>query len=350
VEIKNDTGVIYDAHYCTYIYFNKERYRKHLNLFAKYGEDVFEYYNEFISRYSVNPYEDLYLFYFYDSKNPTLMTEYLEKNFPRLDYTVQAVLKLLRDKENFKRFAYHYYLAPYEKELNIGAIIKGDLEHTSKAAVFLSSAHPEHPMQVHKFIYQFNDLIDKLIIYEEDIIQKMRSFHKKKKSVIEDIVTEFINSEEVKTIYRAHYGQSLNLSKQDYAVSFLNRYIIRCSDMIDNNVTSIVGDKFYVSPITYASYKHVTKESVAEIFANPVRNTIIKALMKGEKSVAKLARMTTYSEPHVREHVNELKAELALTVSRKDGNESYYVINVAYFKVANIILSDACNDIVDSQL
>jgi len=350
MQINNLAGIVHDSISYITTYFNLEKVHTFIKPFAKNEDDILEHYYAFRKIYKIDPPENLYLFSFFDGKNPALIIAYLDKNFPNLDYTPQSVLKLFEDKDKFRKFAYHYFLEPFKNEVNIEAIIKGDIRNTALAAALLAAEHNNYPMLAHKLFYYFDILVDELIDYLKLIFHKVTLYHNNNKNILKTTIDDFINSDHANVISKSFYpGKSMNFSIQTYAVSLFRRFGIKGSPLKNGRVTLIIGDICTSSSPIYTDYKYITEESASFIFTTPIMRDIIDILKKGEKTITQLSTMIPYSRSNITKFILMLKEELAIKVSRKDGKDVYYTINFPYFKAAKIVLSRACDDILRSE-
>jgi len=347
MQINNLAGIVYDSIYYTAIHFNTEVFRSVFKIFAKNEDDIFEHYYEFKKRHAVEPPENMYIFFFTNGETPTLITAYLDENFRDLNYSPQSVLALFQDKDKFRKFAYQYLLKPFENNVNVEQVIKGDNQNTSTASALLTSIHTKYPMQISRFFHDFDELMNEFTSYFRLIMHKADIYRSNKnKDIYETAVNDFLNSNHVNEYYKFLYvNKTLNLDSQKFAISFFARFGIKAPPKMNDESTLIIGDKCSNTSTIYANYKHITKKSASSIFTLDINNDIINALRKGEKNITQLCFMINYSRSHIAKHLGVLKDELAIIVSRKDGNESYYIINDAYFKAAEIVLDKACSDI-----
>jgi len=251
-------------------------------------------------------------------------------------------VQLLKDKDRLKSFVYYYYLKPLENDVNIQHVLRGDGEETAMAVALLTSIHSDYPKQICKLFYNFDELVDELILYMENILHKMTLFHGKRKSLIENTINDFLKSENLRYFAKGLYSdEKFDFSKQTFAISLFNRTIIYGSPKLNNKVVFLLGDKFKNVPVSLKNYNHITVDSVAFIFYNETAREIINIIMKGEKTITQLSLILHYSRPTIDKFVGLLYDELAIKISRKIGNEVYYKINNSYFIAAKMVMNKA---------
>ena len=348
MEINRTAGIVFDAVYYSVISCSKERFCSYVKIFAKNEDDILEHYHAFTKKYTIAPGDDLRLFFIFDTEYPNIIISYIDENFPDFNYAPQTVLNLLKsDTEKFRKFAYRQALKPFEKDVNIEAVIKEDASSKALAVALLASVHTDFPMPVHKFFYDFGAVVDQLISYLDEIFHKMGIFRDKRKSICETAVNDFINSDRVNEANKLIYeGDIKDFAKQSYIVSLFNRFVIKGSEK-NRKVTLIIGDKRDSLPIAISIYKHITAVSLSSVFTLEINRAIINALKTGEKNITQLLHITKFSRTHISDHINMLKDELAIRVSRKDGNEAYYEINDDYFKAAKLVMGEELDSIVN---
>ena len=347
--INHYTGVISDAITYNFIFFNPERARAYFKIYLENESDIFENYFEFRKKYAIDPSDNLFPFFYCDTKIPCVIKILFDNHFDFFDGTVTSFLNLLKDK-NFKRIVYYHYLDPLKKDIDIEAVLKGDAESTSYAVALLSAIHADYPKSFHLLFYKFDELIEELIAHMKTIIQKTNLYHGRKKNLFEGIVKNFLNSENINVIRKNYYDdRKIDFTKQIYAISLFNRIIIKTTAEKDKRIVLLIGDKCSNTPTLYANYSHVTDLSAATTLSTETMRDIIGELEKGEKSITQLSMILPYARPTIDKFIGRLYDELAIKVSRKSGNEIYYEINHQYFIAAKEELIKACDKIINGK-
>ena len=345
MQINRQLGIIYDSIFYSVICFSKENVRSVAKEYMLNENDIFESYYEFKNKYELEPPESLYPFFYFNGRIFSVLQEYFYKNFDFFNGTVQSFIQT--DKSKIKNFTLHYLLKPFEKEINFGAVIRGDDENTTKALALLTSAHNDNPMQIHNLFYNFDALFDELIKWLRESIHMITLFRNKNKSLIESSVNEFLESEKAKFLAKGWYpNKKINLSKQTFAVSLFNSGIIYHYPLIDNKLALIIGNYCCNTSYLFEEYQHITKKSFAKILDNEIINKIIDILYTGEKTITQLSVALGYSRTTIDKFVRLLYDELVIRKSRKNGNEVYYKINDAYFISAKMAINDYVDKII----
>ena len=308
MRINHNAGIVYDAVAYTINHFNMKRIHTQHKPFVKNEDDIFENYYEFKKKYAVEPSNDLYLFFYFDGTNLTLMSSYLAECFEDLDYTPQLVLELFQDKAKFRKFAYRYYLYPLKKDVDVKAVINGDDRNMAKASVLLTSIHNDYPLLIHKLFYEFDELVDELIHFLKLIFDNVGKYRKtKKREFYRTAVDNFLNSDKANEVHKSHYiDKKVNFNKQMFAVSLFRSLVIYISPSRSIEATLIIGNK--VNPYISGNYnyRHITKISASTIFTTQAMSDIIDILMKeGEKSVTQLCIRLPYSRTNITEYIKK---------------------------------------------
>jgi len=319
-----------------------------LSMFKIYAEnenEIFDNYYEFREKNAIDPSEDLYLFFYFDSKTPSVITNYFDSN-RAFTHTLQSIFTILEDKPKLKRAVYYYYLEVLrKKDIDIEAVIKGDVKNTSYAVALLTSIHADYPKQVWRLFYDFDALVDELMAYFKKMIHKVNLYHTKKKNLYEPIINDFIKSAHINTMKKNYFpNENINFNKQIYAIAFFNRIVIKIFHHkdTDKQISVLIGDGCNNASTSYANYKHITATSASKIFAVEPMNDIVNALLiKGEKSITQLSHILPHSRSTIHKFMELLDEELIVKISRKRGNEIYYEINFEYFIAAQPVVHQA---------
>jgi len=347
MKINLHLGIVHDSVFYNVIFFNPKNVLTFLQVYAEKESDIFENYHEFVKKYNIEPPENLYPFFYFDSRVPCVMREYFDKYFDVIDGTVASFLKLLQDKNKFKRYVYHYYLEPLKKDVDVQAVLVGDDVNTSLAVALLSAIHTDYPRQIHNLFYRFDELVDELVLHMKNTAQRVTLYHNKKKSLFEGIVNNFLSSEHINIINKNYFkDEKIDFTKQPYSISLFNRQLIQVYPKQNEQWAILIGDKSHYISTLYSNYNHVTALSSASIIANEVMRDILYILIKGEKSITQLSFLLNYSRPTIDKFITIMYDELVIKISRKSGNEVFYKINNPYFVSAKIELNKAIDDIL----
>jgi len=347
VKINHQLGVVFDSIFYTVIFFNQENVHSFLKTYVEKESDIFENYYEFRKIYTIDPSDSLYPFFYYDARVPCVIRKYFDKYFDVINGTAPLFIKLLQEKEKFKRVVFYYYLEPLKQEINIEAVLRGDSEETALAVALLSAVHVDYPKQFYNLFYKFDELVDELILYMKIIMQKVTLFHNKNKSLFEEKINNFLSSEHLNIIGKNYFNnEKVDVSKQQFSISLFNRIIVQAYLRVNKQGALLIGDKCNHMPTLYANYNHVTDKSSASILSHEGMRDIIHILEKGEKTITQLSLILNYSRPTIDKFMGVLQDELAVKVSRKSGNEVFYKINHSYFIAAKTELIKAIDNIL----
>jgi len=144
--------------------------------------------------------------------------------------------------------------------------------------------------------------------------------------------------------------KKLNLEKRTFAITFFRCFTFKSSEGNGINSVILIGDKVNNKVGVYSSYHHITKSSASAIFTNETMHDIIEVLIsKGEKSILQLSLIMPYEKENITKYVKKLRDERIIKYSRKEGNEFFYVINFEYFKVAQEVVINAFNKIIQKE-
>ena len=337
-------GIICDAIAYSTIFFNGSRFVSYLNRFAKSDVDVLEHYDAFRAKYLIEPPPNLYPFFAIEGLASGIVYTYLEDSFDFYSATEETFLKLFEAKKDFKRFAYTHYIDPLDEGIAIEAVVDGHTEKTALVLSLLTAKHPEYAKAFHLFLYRFDDLIEELVRYLVAVIQKIKLYHNKHKSYKEQEIENFIQSEDVDVVRKTYYqGAKFDFATQIYAVQLFNRIIFRGFAQKDGKRLFIIGDKSSPSPTILSNYESVTDQSAAQLLATNVTRAIFDALRKKEQTVTQLTFNIHYSRSTIEKYVRFLVEELAIRVSRKNGNEMCYALNPSYFRSAKVAITAMCD-------
>lgn len=346
--INNYTGVIYDVINYNVIYFNKESIHSQLKIYAKKDEDIFAFYDEFRKgKHAVTPPENLYPFFFYDIKAPCVLSQYFYKKFDYFSDTYVEYFNTFQNIEQFKRYVFFFYLEQYRDKINIEAVIEGDKKEITKASVAMRY-HGERANTFIDLFYDFESAVNELIKYLKRLLHKMKLFHSKKKGLYQAAIEKFINSDNVNPFKKVNnIKDEVKFSKQLFAVCFMNRYVILYKGKTGTSEYSfIVGSDCCQSIRKNADYSYLTYAAVSKVFAHEITDDIIKELTREELTITKLSMKLNTARTTVNKFVGFLYDELAIQVSRANGNEKYYRLNPEYFLVAKRILNEKIDNIL----
>ena len=327
-----NTGIIYDAITYSTIYFCRDAMYKIMRLYANKEEDIFFYYDKFReAKGSITPPDDLYPFFYFGNKGPTVITEYFRRNISLETGTLNDFINELKKVAYFKRFVVFYYLDEYKKDIRIEDVIKKDPVSVARAMVLLR----DHGSKTDTFIrlfYDFESLTEELIQYFQILFHKLKILHQKNKNLYENAVQNFNKKENITVLQKSRGLKDFDINKQVYGVSLIQPFV--CAIQFAGGV--LIGYK--VDTLSESSdfiideaYKHVNSFLISKIFSNETILDIINALTVEPLTITQLSSKLYASRTTVDRLVGLLYDNMALVVVRLRGNEKYYQINYVFF-------------------
>ena len=338
-----NTGIIYDAITYSTIYFCRDAMYKIMRLYANKEEDIFFYYDKFReAKGSITPPDDLYPFFYFGNKGPTVITEYFRRNISLETGTLNDFINELKKVAYFKRFVVFYYLDEYKKDIRIEDVIKKDPVSVARAMVLLR----DHGSKTDTFIrlfYDFESLTEELIQYFQILFHKLKILHQKNKNLYENAVQNFNKKENITVLQKSRGLKDFDINKQVYGVSLIHPFV--CAIQFTGGGGLIGYRVNCVFPVN-ESYKHVNISLISKIFSNETMLDIINALTVEPLTITQLSFKLYASRTTVDRLVGLLYDNMAVVVTKSNGNEKYYKINPEFFLAAKEVFNKKIDDLL----
>lgn len=334
--------------YTTTSFFSiKTEYARNLRVYAEKEDDIFAFYDEMRSnRHHINPPENLYPFFFYDVKMPCVITEYFRIKFDFFAGTATSFFSLFNNVE-FRRYVCYFFLEKYRDNIDIEAVIKGNIIEVGKALVAMRH-HGDRAETFVQLFYNFEQLLDELVNYLKKLHQKMNLFHAKKRGLYQEAIEKFCSSDNINILKKTYDIKSgIKLTNQIFSVCFMQQYIfLHRHKNNQEDYSFIVGCNSNIAVHKFLDYRHVTYITASKIFANDIANDIVTALEKEELTITKLAIKLKASRTTMDRVIGILYDDFAIQITRTNGNEKYYKLNPEYFLVAKAVLGQRIDNIL----
>ena len=341
-------GVIYDSIYYNIVFLNKDRIIKSLLRLEKHESEILKYYNKFKNGIgNIEPDENFYPLFYYDIGNPSVMSEYFRQHFDLRNGTFLDYLELIKDVRRFKRFVFLHYTEPFQKNVNIEAVIKGDSVEIGKVLVALSDAQKGKWANTYvRLFYNFEELAKELLEYMKILIDRMNLFHLKNKRFVKATIDTLCIKENANLCKKlCNIEENVDLSKQIYSVCFMNKYFIM-KHYHGTKYNLMIGIDSAYHLHEFMTYRYVTGVSASRLISNEIMHSMVQALRKEDMTITQLSKELNISRPTADRFINILKSELAITMSKKESNEKYYQLNLNYFKAAQKVLNEIYGEII----
>lgn len=341
-----NTGIIYDAITYSTIYFCRDAMYKIMRLYANKEDDIFFYYDRFrAAKGSITPPDDLYPFFCFENKGPSVITEYFRRTVSFETGTLNDFINELKKVAYFKRFVVFYYLDEYKKDIRIEDVIKKDPASVARAMVLLR----DHGSKTDTFIrlfYDFERLTEELIQYFQILFHKLKLFHHKYRDVCSEAAENFFTDKNIKIISKSFGCNKLSKKTVIFGVSFFQcfAYLLQIEGKMVKGF--VIGHKSYSSIPQNANYKHVTATIISQIIANDLMVDILNLLTLEPLTITQLSFRLHVSRTTVDRFVGFMYDNMAIIISKLNGNEKYYGINPEFFLVGKEVFNKKIDDLL----
>ena len=337
MNINKDVGIIHDAIFCTAVFFSRK------NIFAQpvgldfYQQEVqLSHYDELkTSKHLPDPPESLYPFFYYDGSKSCAVTAYLDKCCNLLQLSTETFFSNLLDKSRFKKFVMEYFFADSLNEKELQGVCLAHGETIAKALSILSEVHP-----IKYFIamfYHFSQLVDETIVYLQELLPVIKTYHATHKAEANEILNKFISMDNQRLVQKSilsnNEEKTVKLEDHTYSICYLNQNIVKSSSK-NGKFLFVLGCDWPTYFSHFIDYGHVTMQSIMASMGHSVKIEIINELRKKELTVSQLARHLQLARTSITRYIQDLLDELVITKARKSGPEIYYRLNSIYLRYA----------------
>ncbi len=333
MHINESIGIFYDMIYYNLIYFN----RKSLELKypgLNYDREAFfiNYDTLRRARNHLDPPPQFFPFFCFYNDKPCVMSEFFQDAFDFFHDTIDSFLAKLSDKASFKRFVYSYYLSDFLEQLSLDEVLRRDGESIGKALALLSKR-----IDIEQFtymFYHFNEVINSLVTYLNQLKPFIEAFHSTQKNKIQ-VVQDFISEDNQAMVRKCcpdRMDDLVHFESQTYSVSLLNKYLIvrqKCADK--NKHAFLLGYDCCSLLSQIVNYRYITIYSVIKSYGNDTKLEIIRELSKKEMTISQLSRKLHLSRSSIGRYVEDLVEEVAIVRVKKVGADIYLRLNPEYF-------------------
>ena len=333
MHINESVGIFYDMIYYNLIYFNR-KYIELKDYGFYYDRDAFfiNYDTLRRARNHLDPPPQLFPFFCFYNDRPCVMTEFLQDAFDFFHDTIDSFLAKLSDKASFKRFVYSYYLSDFLEQLSLDEVLRRDGESIGKALALLSKR-----IDIEQFtymFYHFNEVINSLVTYLNQLKPFIEAFHSTQKNKIQ-VVQDFISEDNqvmVRKCWPDRMDDLVHFESQTYSVSLLNKYLIVRQRSADKNKHAFLLGYDCCSLLSQiVNYRYITIYSVIKSYGNDTKLEIIRELSKKEMTISQLSRKLHLSRSSIGRYVEDLVEEVAIVRVKKVGADIYLRLNPEYF-------------------
>ena len=319
--------------YYNLIYFNR-KYIELKDYGFYYDRDAFfiNYDTLRRARNHLDPPPQLFPFFCFYNDRPCVMTEFLQDAFDFFHDTIDSFLAKLSDKASFKRFVYSYYLSDFLEQLSLDEVLRRDGESIGKALALLSKR-----IDIEQFtymFYHFNEVINSLVTYLNQLKPFIEAFHSTQKNKIQ-VVQDFISEDNQAMVRKCcpdRMDDLVHFESQTYSVSLLNKYLIvrqKCADK--NKHAFLLGYDCCSLLSQIVNYRYITIYSVIKSYGNDTKLEIIRELSKKEMTISQLSRKLHLSRSSIGRYVEDLVEEVAVVRVKRVGADIYLRLNPEYF-------------------
>lgn len=331
MKINEAAGVIYDAIFYSYIYFNKEKIYQRLKPYADKDSDIFAYYDQMRKgNQPLTPSEDFYPFFYVSLQEQSFMTAYFRKYFKFDTGTYADFLALFKDKHALKRALIFHYFDRYQDEIKLDQLIDGDVLAVTKAMVHLRT-HGDRMNAFVRIFCDFDSLVEELVSYLEQLLHKVKLFHAKNKGVCDIAVENFCKKENLHVISKAYNLDTIKVEEQSFGISLFHPYIYMLQ--FDHPIMQgfVIGHQAYLAVPSHTAFRHVTAAMISRIYSNDIMESIIDALSVEDLTITQLSMRLHVSRTTIDRLIGDLYDDLAVLISKSNGNEKYYRVNPDFF-------------------
>ena len=319
--------------YYNLIYFNR-KYIELKDYGFYYDRDAFfiNYDTLRRARNHLDPPPQLFPFFCFYNDRPCVMTEFLQDAFDFFHDTIDSFLAKLSDKASFKRFVYSYYLSDFLEQLSLDEVLRRDGESIGKALALLSKR-----IDIEQFtymFYHFNEVINSLVTYLNQLKPFIEAFHSTQKNKIQ-VVQDFISEDNQAMVRKCcpdRMDDLVHFESQTYSVSLLNKYLIVRQRSADKNKHAFLLGYDCCSLLSQiVNYRYITIYSVIKSYGNDTKLEIIRELSKKEMTISQLSRKLHLSRSSIGRYVEDLVEEVAVVRVKRVGADIYLRLNPEYF-------------------
>lgn len=331
MKINEAAGVIYDAIFYSYIYFNKEKIYQRLKPYSDKDSDIFAYYDQMRKgNQPLTPSEDFYPFFYVSLQEQSFMTAYFRKYFNFDTSTYMDFFSLFQDKHALKRALIFHYFDRYQDDINLDQLIAGDVPAVAKAMVQLRD-HGDRMNAFVRIFCDFDSLVEELVGYLEQLLHKVKLFHAKNKGLYDTAVENFCKNENLHILSKAYNLEKIKVEEQSFGICFFNPYICMFQFCGTKMKGFVIGHQAYLAVPKRMTLQNVTTAAISRIYCNDIMESIIDALSVEELTITQLSMRLHVSRTTVDRLIGDLYDDLAVLIAKSNGNEKYYRVNPDFF-------------------
>jgi DNA-binding transcriptional ArsR family regulator len=347
-----ESGIVLDTLWYNMMFFNQEIIEYRHRMFFDNAVTPLYWFDQFrTGKRKIEPLDRWLPFFQYRNDNyeffPVFSYFWTAYDFEKNDAI--AFFESMRS-EAFKRCCFEHYLKAHASEINIDAVLCGDLYNSMRALLNLGGQSGNQKYFV-DFLCIFDELVNELIPYFVACYRKMRHFH-------ENIVPEklerfsgvFVSSAaQIKKMHGLEEG--VTLSEHTFSVILMEHLALFCKRLRGERFLFLMGGSGEGSIQMWQDTLGITLNTLGREFGDEVKWSIVQELRKGEKTASQLSKTLYISRSTVDRSLQALRRMNIAAVSRKIGVEVFFRLNPTFFFAAKAkikvdideILEDICH-------
>ena len=339
-----NAGKIYDTIFFFVEYFNKEETS---NYFNKVREDVslvYEYYNEIKAGVTEIP-PLLFPFFYIRSESASALTAFFTYKTDFQCVTLDSFINRIKENTDilYKETVNSIFFNIFDSEDK--KFIPLDAPEDYIDAINALDLPFYFKLQVSLLFGNFNYAVSVLTDYLKIVYSHVNELHDKYANNID------IEFQQIHTGYNIRlYKNALNYDKDRFqesttiSISLLNQFIIYDNKKYD---FFLLGLKHEESILDRHNESKATSDNFIIICGSEIRMKIIHALIDiNEMTVSQIAKYLDCPASTLTRHIDALLNNGIITITKREGLQIYYRLNVSFFKRIKINLDNLFEEII----
>ena len=258
------------------------------------------------------------------------MTAYFRKYFNFDTGTYGDFLALFQDKRVLKRALIFHYFDRYQDEISLDRLIAGDVPAVAKAMVHVRD-HGDRMNTFVRVFCDFDSLVEELVGYLEKLLHQVKLFHDKNKGLYVPAVEKFCKKENLHILSKAYHLDKMKVEEAYFGVSLFYPYIYMLQFCGTRMRGFVIGHQAHLVVLGHTAFRHVTATMISRIYSNDIMKSIIDALSVEDLTITQLSMRLYVSRTTIDRLVGDLYDDLAVLITKSNGNEKYYRVNPDFF-------------------
>lgn len=328
----SEIGKIYDTIYYCIEYFNKHEVETHILDYYPNAEFMFECFEELNEQIPHLP-SILEPFFYYKNEIPTAVSCFFAKQIDFEQATIDHFVSNITANasvlyQNTIDSIFHSH-----KPLDTTNILPA-----VAPAIYIQSINDldcstEFKLQVSLLLGNFNYAISQLVDTLKQVYSYVDSLHCKYKNGLSQEYANIFSNDKAK-LYHQFFKFDSSVEIKSASISLLNQYVVFYQRKGDQ-VYVLVGLNHEDALTDDLCEDQITVDNFMTTCGNEFRMSVIHALISNrELTTSQMAKMIGCPVTTLIKHIEVLRSNRVIYISRRSGLQIFYQLNSSYFKYA----------------